>query len=86
MYNGTVSPGVTNNTYVNPTAPVYVVQGTSGAFVSGDWIDPQPKWSAFRDGTSYGYGKMRVTGAQSLDYSYISIEGKVLDHFTIIRQ
>ena len=53
VFNGTVaSTGAPNATYVNPGAPVYVVQGTAGAFVSGDWVDPQPAWSAFRQGES----------------------------------
>ena len=84
VFNGTVaSTGGSNATYVNPGAPVYVVQGTAGAFVSGDWADPQPAWSAFRQGVSYGYGKMRVQGARALSYEWVSVEGVVLDHFTI---
>ena len=86
VFNGTVtSSGGGTATFVNPGAPIYVVQGTSGAFVSGDWIDPQPQWSAFREGTSYGYGKMRVSGGAKLDYQWISIEGKVMDSFTIVK-
>ena len=63
-----------------------MVQGTSGAFVTGDWSDPQPHWSAYREGTQYGYGKMRVVGSQTLDYTWITIDGKAMDHFTIVRQ
>ena len=83
VFNGTVASVGDNSTFVNPGAPVYVVQGTAGAFVSGDWADPQPTWSAFRQGTSYGYGKMRVQGARSLSYEWVDIEGAVLDRFTI---
>jgi hypothetical protein len=87
VFNGTVtSTGGSNATYINPGAPVYVVQGTSGAFVSGDWITPQPAWSAFRQGLDYGYGKMRVQGANALSYEWISVDGKVLDRFTILKQ
>ena len=91
-----------------------MVQGTSGAFVSGDWETPQPAWSRYREGSSYGawqgqapccsshftphctfstpqlfyyrvagYGKMRVLGGSQLHYQWISIDGKVLDDFTI---
>lgn len=87
VFNGTVlSNGGVNATYINPGAPLYVVQGTSGAFVTGDWIDPQPAWSAFRQGISYGYGKMHVQGSNSLSYEWISVEGAVLDRFTILKQ
>ena len=82
VFNGTVT-GAGSSTFVNPGAPIYVVQGTSGAFVSGDWLEPQPKWSAFREGVSYGYGKMRVSGGAKLEYQWISIDGKVLDSFAI---
>jgi len=86
VFNGTVfSTGGGNATFISPGAPIYVVQGTSGAFVSGDWEEPQPSWSAFREGVSYGYGKMRVQGGSRLTYQWISIEGKVLDAFTILK-
>lgn len=73
----------TRNAYVNPTGPVYVVQGTAGAFVGGDWMNPQPAWSAFRDGTTYGYGQMIVDGASSIDWTYMGSDGKVIDHWRI---
>lgn len=85
VMNGTVASKGANGVYTNPGAPIYVVQGTSGAFVSGDWIDPQPAWSAFREGTTYGYGRMRVQGAARLTYDYVTIEGKVLDHFELVK-
>lgn len=53
-----------NQTYVAPGAPVYIVQGTAGAFVTGDWMDPQPEWSAFRNGVQYGYGASARGGAR----------------------
>ena len=55
VFNGTVtSRGDGKGVFTNPGAPIYVVQGTSGAFVSGDWETPQPAWSRFREGTTYG--------------------------------
>lgn len=47
-----------DNTYTTPGAPIYIVQGTAGAFVTGDWADPQPEWSASRNGVQYGYGAL----------------------------
>jgi hypothetical protein len=73
----------TRNAYVNPGAPVYVVQGTAGAFVGGDWMEPQPTWSAFRDGNTYGYGQMVVDGASSIDWTYMGSDGKIIDHWRI---
>ena len=89
--NGTVvarADASNNNTMVDPAAPVYVVQGTSGAFVSGDWMNPQPDWSAVRDGTTYGYGRMEFTtdaasGQRVMDYAFVTIAGAVFDRFTI---
>ncbi len=83
--NGTVvgTASGPDNTYVSPPAPIYMVQGTAGAFVSGDWITPQPAWSAFRDGNTYGYGRVQITGAHSLLWEFVDINGKVVDHFRI---
>ena len=85
VFNGTVTTAGSSGTFTNPGAPVYVVQGTSGAFVSGDWETPQPAWSAYREGSSYGYGKMRISGAARLDYEWVTIEGKILDKFAIVK-
>jgi len=86
--NGTVvsrANAANNNTYAAPAAPVYVVQGTAGAFVTGDWATPQPDWSAVRNGVSYGYGAMQIDGAHALEYEFRAIDGAVMDHFTIIK-
>ena len=64
------------------------MQGTAGAFVSGDWA-PQPDWSAMRDGNTYGYGAMEFGvegGLHVMDYSFISIDGATTDHFRISKQ
>lgn len=83
--NGTVVATATgvNNTYTAPAAPVYVVQGTAGAFVGGDWMEPQPAWSAVRNGATYGYGRVTIDGAKSLDWQYVTTDGTVLDHWRI---
>ena len=83
--NGTVvapAAGV-NNTYAAPGAPVYAVQGTAGAFVGGDWMQPQPAWSAFRNSATYGYGRVTIDGASSLDWQFVTTDGTVLDHWRI---
>ncbi len=67
QFNGTVitaagneGNGTAANTYRNPGAPVYIVQGTSGAFQKETFVDPAPEWSAFRLNGVYGYGIMEV--------------------------
>lgn len=87
VFNGTVmaTPTGANNTYTRPAAPLYVVQGTAGAFLSTDWISPQPAWSAFRNGNTYGYARMRVTGASLLDYTFVDLSGKTIDHWQITK-
>jgi len=71
--NGTTSPPYTNN-YTNINEPIYIVQGTSGAFIGGTWVQPQPKWSAFRK-EEYGYGRMDVTTTATTSTIYYAFHG-----------
>jgi hypothetical protein len=85
--NGTVvarPSGAGNATYVNPGAPIYVVQGTSGALPENVFFDPPPAWSASRILGSFGYGRLRVN-ASALEYSYVGLTGVVLDAFAITK-
>ena len=62
------------------------MQGTAGAFVGGDWMQPQPEWSAVRNGETYGYGIMEFStagGMRVMNYAFKTIAGTVLDAFTI---
>jgi hypothetical protein len=54
---------VLNNT-VDPCGPVHVVVGDGGnrEGIAGPWLQPQPRWSAFRE-ASYGHGTLRVENA-----------------------
>jgi hypothetical protein len=45
VLNGTVK--ATGTTYVNPTAPAHVVQGTGGVFTDSSYVNPQPAWYYF---------------------------------------
>ncbi len=91
--NGTVVTAAVNqgngtaaNTYVNPGAPIYIVQGSSGAMQEEKWVDPQPEWSAFRIEDVYGYGIMHVTGANLLEYQFVDTQRQVWDAWRIVRQ
>lgn len=92
QFNGTVMTQPTNegsgpasNTYRNPTAPVYIVQGTAGAFQKEHFMDPAPAWSAFRLNGIYGYGIMEVTGANLLEYRFVDLNGGVQDQWRIVK-
>jgi hypothetical protein len=85
--NGTVVArpgGAGNATYVNPGAPIYVVQGTSGALPENVFFDPAPAWSAARNLGSFGYGRLRVN-ASAFAYEYVGLTGAVLDAFAITK-
>jgi hypothetical protein len=45
-------------------APVHIVIGDGGnrEGIAGPWMQPQPEWSAFREG-SYGHGTLQVESA-----------------------
>jgi len=82
-----------NNTYNAPPAPIYIVQGNSGAVLDENkWIAPQP-WSLVRDGADYGYGEMSLSSSSSssftthiLEYTFTgSIDHKLHDHWRIVK-
>jgi 3',5'-cyclic AMP phosphodiesterase CpdA len=85
--NGTViqrGSGQGNSTYASPGAPIYVVQGTSGALPENVFFDPPPVWSAARNLGSFGYGRLHVN-ASALAYEYVGLTGVVLDQFWITK-
>ena len=82
VINGTVM--MKGNAYVDPNAPVHIVQGTGGANASADDIIPQPDWSAVRNDL-WGYGRMTTT-ANALHYEFLNMETyKVVDTFSITK-
>ena len=92
QFNGTVATlpvnqgtGPAANTYVDPQAPLYVLQGTSGAFQKEKFVDPLPAWSAFAKNGAYGYGIMTIDGAKQLEYTFVDTNGGVQDAWRIIK-
>jgi len=90
VFNGTVlggyAPGTENTTmptFVDPPAPIYVVQGTSGALPENVFFDPAPAWSAKRFLGSFGYGRVTVTGAEHLLWEFVGLYGEVLDAWAV---
>jgi hypothetical protein len=91
-YNGSVAGvpvGPGNDTYVNPPAPLYVVQGTSGALPENVFFDPPPAWSAARVLGSFGYGVLALGGGGAggqpltLRYEFRGLYGELLDAWGI---
>lgn len=86
VFNGTVATLPTaGGVYVNPRAPIYVLQGTSGALQEETFLDPLPAWSAFALNGVYGYGRMRIQGGASLSYEFVATNGTVVDAWGIVK-
>ena len=79
-----------NNVYTAPAAPIYIVQGTSGAVLDyNKWIAPT-NWSLVRDGSDYGFGRLTLnttaSGARALYYTFIgSTDHAVHDSWSIVK-
>lgn len=88
VFNGTVEghPSPSNSstpTFISPTAPIYVVQGTSGALPENAFFDPPPVWSANRILGSFGYGRITVTGGERFLWEFVGMYGEILDSWAI---
>jgi len=58
-------------------APVYVTIGNAGNLEGLDnKYYPEPKWSAFRNGTHYGYGMLTVVNKKTLLWRWYINDGK----------
>ena len=69
--------------YINPQHPVYVVQGTGGAFIKTKYLT-QPEWSVKRSSLN-GYGRVTIKGGH-LKYQFVTIPGgKITDEWNIIK-
>jgi len=69
-----------NNKYMHPKRPAYIVQGTAGALILEQWVEPQPQWSVVRS-QEYGYGRLTLQKS-SFHYEYLStLTNLVIDEF-----
>lgn len=88
VYNGTAFSTPTQNSFVNPPHPIYVVQGTAGAMILETLVDPQPAWSAVRL-QNYGWGRMDVftyaNGTSAMHYQFKTENSVVLDEIWIYK-
>ena len=46
-------------------------------------MEPQPAWSANRNGVDYGYGRVTIDGGKSLDWQFVDTSGQIIDHWRI---
>lgn len=85
--NGTVValPSGPNNVYSNPGAPIYIVQGASGAMQEETFVTPTPAWSLVAIDGTFGFGRMVVNGSSTLSYEFVDIDGFVHDSFSIVK-
>ena len=86
VFNGTVvTRADANGTYVSPRAPVYIVQGSSGAMQRETFVAPPPAWSAVAVDQIYGFGRLAFSGATSLRYEFVDTTGAVRDAWGITK-
>ena len=79
-------PGSSPPTYASPGAPIYIVQGASGAMQEETFVTPTPAWSLVAIAAdTFGFGRMTVNGATSLFYEFVDIDGFVQDSFLITK-
>lgn len=80
---------VPQKNYVNPPAPVYIVNGAAGCneHLQGKYTPVQPDWSAVRLGRSYGFAYLDLLNSTTLQWRFIESDtGNVLDQFTLTKQ
>jgi len=94
VYKSIVPGNYSQSEYVNPEAPVYIVNGNAGNIEGfyGDWHEIIPSWSAKRywPNPEHGFGKINISGPDSFEWTWYRNGGKPLDndyfdHFIITR-
>lgn len=61
-----------NKGVVTPNAPVYIVIGDAGNAEghSSSYKQPTPAWSAYRNGTQYGHGEIKIIDARTAEWTW----------------
>ena len=81
-----------STSYQSPSVPIYLVNGAAGN-IEGHapvYQSPRPPFSAFQDGTEYGYARAVFSGPQSdvqtMMFEFVSAStGLVVDSFTLTK-
>jgi acid phosphatase type 7 len=91
VFNGTVvAVPDASGTYTSPKAPIYVLQGTSGAWQKETRVSPIPAWSLVFTNGVYGYGRMQIStnataATRTLFYQFVDTSGNVHDTWSIVK-
>ena len=59
------------------------MQGTAGALIREQYVNPSPAWSLRHD-NKYGFGRIEIK-ENVLKYQFISVKGDVLDEWYIVK-
>jgi hypothetical protein len=74
--------------YTSPGAPVYIVQGNTGADLDiNKWVKPTPAWNLVHD-AYYGFGRLSLStegGSRVLSYEAVDTSGVVKDSWSIAK-
>jgi acid phosphatase type 7 len=88
VYQGNVTNGADRSAYDNPSAPVYLLNGSAGCKeqLMNGWVTPAPTWSANHNGEHFGWSRLSVS-ATSLTWDFVAAEDatNILDTFTLSR-
>jgi len=72
--------------YVEPTAPVYIVNGCAGNIENHSQGDFDPSISAFLNDKDYGFGKLSLANSSALNWQWFrATDGAMADQVTIIK-
>jgi len=83
-----IAPGgkVQQHSYVNPTVPVYIINGAAGN-VEGHSVGSAKPISAFIDDKHYGYGRVYVYNATTLLWQFYNAQTNTLvDQVYIVKE
>lgn len=84
--NGNPDAMKNKNVYHRPKHTFWVVQGSAGALVTTDWLEPTPNWSLERLSV-YGFGRLNIYNGTALYYEFINTDDdEVADSFWVLKE
>jgi len=93
VINYTVIGNYSRHVMYDPKATIHFVIGTAGAMISEKFVEPQPSWSVYRNGTLlespnvYGYSIFTIYNKTHLYYEFTNQKHEhILDYVWIIKE